>query len=76
VSCVDCYDNRRPLQVLAAVAEVGIGIFCLFLANAPRVGEGAILFVLIALATFALAGFCVWIAVRRFPPREESSTST
>jgi hypothetical protein len=37
------------------------------MANAPQVSAGAV-FVLIALGAFALAGLCVWGAVRSFPP--------
>jgi hypothetical protein len=59
-------------MLLAALAEAGIGIFCLYLANV-RFREAAVVFVLMALGCFALAGFCVWGAIRSFPPSDDSS---
>ncbi len=65
--CTECYDGRRPFFALAALLEIGLGIYCLFLASAPRAGQFATVFVLLALGGFGLACFCGWCALRRFP---------
>jgi hypothetical protein len=62
--CAACYDGRRPFFGLAALLEIGLGLFALYIAS--RV-EAAPLFVAIALGAFTLAGFAVWCAARRFP---------
>ena len=70
-SCVDCYDGRRPLMAFAALVEIGLGIFMLFVANAPRAKPAAGMFVLIAIVAFGAAVFCGWSAFRSFPRPDE-----
>src|SRR3954453_5213322 len=73
--CSACYDGRRPVFGIAALLEIGLGVFCLLVAGAPRVeGGGVVLFGLLALGAFGLALFCGWCALRSFPSADRPGT--
>src|SRR5262245_45907126 len=76
--CVSCYDKRRPWGIVAGVFDILLGIasfvFGLFLAwYSPFIREDEAetvviaVFSLVAVIGFSAAGFCFWLAARRFP---------